>query len=849
MEPRNLILACLALIALSGLSTALTNITSCSVLGTAGETYVLQNDIAGSMGNGVCIHITADRVTLLCGGHIIGSDDSKSDIIGIRVEGGRATIRGCEVGGYTYDGGIGYGLLAYGYDNLTLEDSSFGKNEIGAHIYSNNAIIRRCNSTMSSSWGFYAQNSGNARVSDCISSGNGHGFWCSNCDYAVFERNIADGNNPGSGFMFQESSHMRVSDNNASENRGDGFYLGAEAPKSHNNLTRNLAMGNWGNGFILLSDHNLISGNTAGGNSGNGFVAAVPSGCSECTGEYNEFIGNTAYGNGDGEAGASGFLINAANTALTDNLAYENYMYGFRTDSSIFSHVTGVTLSENVAYGHHNCGRACSGTGFMFSGTTVLVSSPFDAGMSGNIAYDNDYGLMMHNGGLTMDGDRFFDNGVDLDASNPSDFVTSTLGMSSVIFDRDEGDVIHYTALSLEDLLFYDSKTGAGEHYMIGHAEQPEGDMPFGVPFHHKFLDITDACDPEGECPQADIDHAVWHWSGPEERGYSNIQLWELGDKGWSLMNDTPLSRTLGLEGIGSFSVFALLANYTPVDGDDGGSGGDGGASEGGQNETPPSCTDDDGCAVNEICTGGVCERIECACGAFVGHSCVRYACCSDSDCGAGGKCMGNSCIMPKGSYECVSDLQCPAQEYCNVPAGGAGGECEPVPPKPCGEVKNHMFVPYGYECGPEKGCPSCPEGLSCLNHECVGFGISCPTSAFVGSDVTCTASREGAPCAGCAYKFVAPDGSGGTGFVDGDGKFTFRMDRNGTYRVSLFENGNDVKSIQVKALPKAEPEKPEGGQSVPDGALLLWALLVLAAIAIALAYWRRGKSGGKPKK
>ncbi len=1131
MELRNLVLAMLVLATVPGLSFALTNVTSCAELGTPGETYTLQNDVSGSLRNGACLHITADRVTLLCEGHSIESDDPSADITGILVEGDRATVRGCRVAGYTYDSGAGYGLLADGYDNLTLEDSSFGKNEHGLLADSDGAIIRRCNSSGNIYWGFLIHDSGSVHVSDSIARGNDRGFQCSRCDYAVFERNLAENNDVDSGFEFQESSFMRISGNNATGNNGDGFFLVSQVPESHNNftgnraedngingfrlwnedqnlltgnyaannsmngflvendefdprhdsngnvfinntaegngyrfrclpgtypcpvngfmldlandtllsgnmadnnagygfvvyrgahnvldsntaswnmqggylvsahedirrsynnltgnvaysnfvfgfyirddnnylarnnaswngaagfyldqpycfswacsgdantlegniaewngynaeaycpgafacydgftlanvsgttlrgntandnsgagfgvymgshglidsndanrnsngfviddsgalaadsyhnLTGNSAMENSGSGFAVYDDHNLLRGNTAGNNMGNGFQIGLPSGCGNCSGEHNELIGNTAYGNGGEDGGTSGFFVNAANTLLEDNLAYGNSVNGFWVDSTIFSHVSGVELSDNVAYGHHHCGRVCEGAGFKFSGTTVLVSSAFGAAMSRNIAYDNDYGVLMYNGDLEMAGDRLYGNGIDLDASNPSDRVISALNASRVIFDRDEGDVEDYTTLSLYDRLHYDSKSMSGEHYMLDHAVRPAGDLPYGVPFYDKFINITDACPPGGECLQADIERAIWHWSGPEEADYSGIQLWELGERGWSIRNDTPLLRSLSLEGVDTFSVFALFANYTPVDEDEGGTEDGSGTESDGQNEAQPSCADDEGCAVNERCVGGECAQFPCACGSYVDHACVPYACCSDSDCGAGGRCVGNSCQVPAPEHECVSDLQCPAQEFCDIPAGAAGGSCEPVPGGPCGEVRNHSFVPYGYECGPEPGCPSCPEGSSCLGHECVAFGVSCPTNALVGTEATCTATREDGPCAGCTFKYVAPDGSGGTGATDEAGGFSFRMDRNGTYRVTLFENGEDVRTIQVRALPGAEPEKPEGGGPAQGYELLLWALIVLAALAIALVFWRRRRGAGKPKK
>jgi len=1128
MKAFRFVLSALLLVMLAGVSYALTSVSSCSDLGVAGETYSLQNDVSGSMPDGNCMHITASRVTLECNGHEISSNDSSADIIGIRVDGTNATVRDCHVTGYTNDGGTAWGLLAYGQANLTVQDSSFGKNEIGLEAYSANAIIRRSNATGNSETGFIIENSPYAAITDNLARGNDAGFSISSSDYSVIERNLADSSTTYNGFNFVSGSYMRISGNTASGNYVDGFYIEAEEPesfnnftdnladengfngfhmyqedrnlllrnnatdngangfyvesgasvlgssgdyntlvnniaigngngvrclpgtypcptngflldmanhtnmsnnradgnagygfavyrgeynildsnnasgnddggflvsahedirRSHNNLTNNLAFengmfgfylrddsnylarnnatgngasgfylnqpicrswvcsgdgntlmnntasqngygkeiycpeegipcldgyslsvvdgtilggnradGNYGNGFgvyrgsytaltannatgngqngfllddseaLVASSYNNLTGNIADSNSQNGFEVAddhnrlvrntasdnvgegfylhSPS-CPGCSGEYNELIGNTADSNGDGEEGKSGFFINAPHTALTNNTAYGNFFYGFWVDSTILTHVEDIQMSGNRAYGHRYCSRGCFGTGFKFTGTSVAVYSPFQASMADNLAYDNDYGLVMYTGDLAMSNDRFYDNGIDLDASNPSDRVTSTLDMSHVVFDDDGGAVSSYTTLSLNDSLYYDSKAESGEHYSFDHAAAPAGVSPYGMPFLNKFVNITDYCQSK-DCLPAEIDSIAWHWTFHEANDYSNISLWEY-DGEWTFRNNSAADNSLSLSSLDGFSVFGLYANFTPADqGDDGQP--PGGDETPPQNQTQPECTASSDCAVNEVCTGNACVRFPCECGSVQNHQCVQFECCSDSQCSGGSSCdaAAHVCRQQVPQYECTTNLQCAANDYCKIPAGAAGGTCEPVEPLPCGEVRNHSFVAYGYECGSESGCPSCPSGSACEAHQCISYLVTCPTTGIVGDEKTCSATRDGLPCALCSYSVASPDGNTTSGKTDDEGNFRLPLKLEGTYLVSLLSNGQAVKAIDVKAFPQGKPAEPEKPQAGPDGGLLLWVLLLLALLAIGVVYWR---SRGQKKK
>jgi len=55
--------------------------------------------------------------------------------------------------------------------------------------------------------------------------------------------------------------------------------------------------------------------------------------------------------------------------------------------------------------------------------------------------------------------------------------------------------------------------------------------------------------------------------------------------------------------------------------------------------DLPQSCKVDSDCGENEICKNSKCEEIVCECGEAKSHECVRYTCCSDSDCDEGYVC------------------------------------------------------------------------------------------------------------------------------------------------------------------------------------------------------------------
>ncbi|MFH0884295.1 MAG: LPXTG cell wall anchor domain-containing protein [Candidatus Micrarchaeota archaeon] len=188
----------------------------------------------------------------------------------------------------------------------------------------------------------------------------------------------------------------------------------------------------------------------------------------------------------------------------------------------------------------------------------------------------------------------------------------------------------------------------------------------------------------------------------------------------------------------------------------------------------------------------------------------------------------------------CSSNLDCSQTQYCNMPTNNTGS-CEDVPAGGCGQISNHSFVAYGYECGTEDGCPSCQEGYECINHKCVQGEVICPTEGIVGDNKTCGATENGQPCANCDYVVTDPSGKNSTGTTDENGTISFPLSLQGTYKVALLKDGLTLKIIEVKAMPKAqseEPDKPTGASS--DIMPIVIGISLLLLLALAIFFWRK---------
>jgi hypothetical protein len=275
-----------------------------------------------------------------------------------------------------------------------------------------------------------------------------------------------------------------------------------------------------------------------------------------------------------------------------------------------------------------------------------------------------------------------------------------------------------------------------------------------------------------------------------------------------------------------------------------------------------PACTQDSDCATDQKCQLNdnpqlnQCVPLSCACGqAAQDHQCTGsvYQCGSGANCAqcpAGQACSDNHVGVPSG---CTSDLQCKDNEVCRTSSGAPGtastpGSCQNVTGQ-CGVVANHAFVPYGYECGTEPGCPSCQSGQSCVDHKCVQNDITCPSTVVVGENANCQVTQNNQACGpadNCTTTVTDPSGKQTTVPPDDAGNVLVGATIQGRYKIDLLKNGQVVKEVFVDVVPKSQPTENQPPSSAGGGLdlSLIWLLLLLLIVIGAVIYWRsRGKS------
>ncbi|MFN7991761.1 MAG: right-handed parallel beta-helix repeat-containing protein [Candidatus Micrarchaeia archaeon] len=259
--------------------------------------------------------------------------------------------------------------------------------------------------------------------------------------------------------------------------------------------------------------------------------------------------------------------------------------------------------------------------------------------------------------------------------------------------------------------------------------------------------------------------------------------------------------------------------------------------------ECLPACANDSECPSEKSCTGGQCIPVSCPCGVITGHACLAFGCCSDSMCPSGQACSpDHKC---KESFGCTSDAQCKDSQACDIPPGAAGGACRDITGQ-CGAAKGHRFVPYGYECGNESGCPQCPQGRSCVEHKCLSNDITCPSTAVVGDNKTCLLTENDKACGpgqNCTAKITTPDGREFDAAPDENGNVQVPASISGKIKVTLLKDGKVVKEVFINVLPRsASGDQGKPAVSSPLEIWPVWLLIAVILVILAFLYYRRRK-------
>ncbi|MDD5340163.1 MAG: right-handed parallel beta-helix repeat-containing protein [Candidatus ainarchaeum sp.] len=269
-------------------------------------------------------------------------------------------------------------------------------------------------------------------------------------------------------------------------------------------------------------------------------------------------------------------------------------------------------------------------------------------------------------------------------------------------------------------------------------------------------------------------------------------------------------------------------------------------------------CASDDQCNAAEYCdlsagvAAGTCRAVACDCGRVENHRCSAYACCRDSDCGEGRSCSNNACVLQPGpgggspppvapGGECNTSEQCMATQFCNNAA------CADVTGK-CGYAAGHAWVTYA--CGPEPGCPLCPQGDICINRQCTPPALITVTGKdFVGENKTITVTYPSGPCVSCVLALSSPSGAKSSANTDANGQFNLTLNENGTYTVTLVRESRAVSILAARA-PGLEEELPPA--TVIYNAIVksqFWLMILLIIVVSLVVYLRhRGRSRGAEK-
>ncbi|MFZ5500576.1 MAG: dickkopf-related protein, partial [Candidatus Micrarchaeota archaeon] len=248
-------------------------------------------------------------------------------------------------------------------------------------------------------------------------------------------------------------------------------------------------------------------------------------------------------------------------------------------------------------------------------------------------------------------------------------------------------------------------------------------------------------------------------------------------------------------------------------------------------------CQSDDDCDDASYCLDNGCVPVQCPAGQVVKDHRCGYQCVEDADCAPGQTCSGNRCV-----YGCYSDDMCSASQYCDIPEGEAGGVCTEIECG-CGVIGEHACAEF--ECCADSDCGL---GEVCVSNKCALAGLTCPSTGIVGDEKTCNARQDGDICAGCDYQIRAPDGKTYMGKTDQDGNLIIPLDLRGVYTVTLFKDGQVLRTTQVESLPRPIIGEPERPVSFIEAAQALFLVILVAVMLVVLTYIRR-RGGEKLKR
>jgi parallel beta-helix repeat protein len=340
---------------LAGSAHALTYVSSCGTLSTAGETYVLAQDITSAAGT--CLTLGANNIILDCAGHsITGTGTSGTGISSGRSSG--VTIKNCLVSRFYY------GIYLDFSSNSILSNNTVSSAVVGFQFVAGSSNTATNNIADSNSYGFALQDSSNNIItSNSVNSNDQYGIELHTCRNNTLTNNSFSSSSGGNGIQLRYSSFNTITNNNANSNLvGAGILLG---DSNNNTITNNNANSNRYGIYFGASSNNVATNNTANSNQWYGIYSIRSN--------YNTITNNIANSNGNGI-----FLDTSSNNnILTNNNANSNAYYGI---------ILGDNSNNNIL---------TSNTANSASNGIWLRSSSNNNTLTNNIANSNYHGIYL----------------------------------------------------------------------------------------------------------------------------------------------------------------------------------------------------------------------------------------------------------------------------------------------------------------------------------------------------------------------------------------------------------------------------------------------------------------------
>jgi parallel beta-helix repeat protein len=347
------------------------DISTCSVLDTAGATYTLTADIIDSSAT-VCMNITANNVTLDCQGHTIDGTDTLSTF-GIYVYRASATttnetIKNCTLTDW------GYGIRLYFSSNNTITNSTANSNSYYGIVLSSssNNTITSSTANSNSYYGILLSFSSNNQITNSTANSNSYdGIRLYSSSNYVIVNCIVQANTNYGIYLSTAGNPANLIYNNLFNNTNN-FFFGGTIYANNWNTTRQT-------GTRIYSNGTEIGGNYWTNSTKNGYSDT-------CT-----------------DADTDGFCDNS----YTINATGPNIDY--------------LPLSDEYSVGAPT--YSLNSTNSTVAGTPIMHSLYWtdDAGLSGYIfSFDNCTGTLVNNSFVSFSGTTNW--------SNVTKMINSTIG-------------------------------------------------------------------------------------------------------------------------------------------------------------------------------------------------------------------------------------------------------------------------------------------------------------------------------------------------------------------------------------------------------------------------------------